>query len=342
MTRDRRSGFTLIELLVVIAIIAVLIGLLLPAVQKVREASARSKCGNNLHQMGLALQAYHEVNGRFPPAKINSGSSGAGPSFYSGQSFRVYNHTGFVLLLPYVEQENLFKQYDFAYPSSNSAWANPPATPQPLAMGGVPAAHPNVAVVVGTYLSVYTCPSDKMPAVENEAGQGPYSRTNSRRSNYLFSCGSTNDYTATYNPGAKYSGAFGTNGAAALTEITDGTSSTIAIGESKQDHTSSAYGPYWGSGTHTAVQGYTGGVWSPTLPPDGFNVNYPWGRVVDQAVGRAGQLQYAWGFGSWHDGGANFVMCDGSVRFINDGISFALFQALNTVAGGEVVSGFAY
>jgi prepilin-type N-terminal cleavage/methylation domain-containing protein/prepilin-type processing-associated H-X9-DG protein len=341
MIRYRRAGFTLIELLVVIAIIAVLIGLLLPAVQKVREASALSKCGNNLHQMGLALQNYHEVHGRFPPAKINSGSSGLGPSFYSGQPFLVYNHTGFVLLLPYIEQENLYRQYDFTYPSSNSAWANAPATPQPLARGGVPANHPNIAVG-GTYLSVYTCPSDKMPSVENEAGQGPYSRTNARRSNYLFSCGATNDYTATYNPGSRSSGAFGTNGAAALTQITDGTSSTIAIGESKQDHTYSGYGPYWGSGTHTAVQGYTGGVWSPVLPPDGFNVNYPWGRVVDGHGGRDGQLQYAWGFGSWHTGGANFVLCDGSVRFIRDGISFPLFQALNTVAGGEVISGAVY
>jgi prepilin-type N-terminal cleavage/methylation domain-containing protein/prepilin-type processing-associated H-X9-DG protein len=341
MSRSRRSGFTLIELLVVIAIIGVLVGLLLPAVQKVRESAARTKCGNNLHQMGLALQAYHDANGRFPPAKINSGSSGLGPSFYPNQPFLVYNHTGFVLLLPHLEQENLYKLYDFSYPSSNSAWANPPATPQPLARGGLPANHPN-ATVVGTYLPIYACPSDKMPSVENEAGQGPYSRTNARRSNYLFSCGATNDYTSTYNPTRNYSGAFGTNGAARITDIKDGTSNTIAIGESKQDHTYAGYGPYWGSGTHTAVQGYTGGVWSPTLPPDGFNVNYPWGRVVDGGTGTAGQLQYAWGFGSWHTGGANFVLCDGSVRFIPDSISFPLFQALNTIAGGEIVPGNAF
>jgi prepilin-type N-terminal cleavage/methylation domain-containing protein/prepilin-type processing-associated H-X9-DG protein len=330
-----RRAFTLVELLVVIAIIAVLIGLLLPAVQKVRESSARSKCANNLHQMGLALHNYHDANGSFPPAKINSGSSGVGKSFYPGQPFLVYNHTGFVLLLPYLEQDNLYKQYDFTIPSSNSNWQGATIANSPV---GLPANHPNAAVV-GTYLPVYACPSDKIPVVANETGFGPYSRTNACRSNYLFSCGQTDDYTASYNPTATYSGAFGTNGGARLTDIRDGRSNTIAIGESKQDHTSSSYGPYWGSGTHTAVQGYVGGVWSNTLPPDGFNVNYPWGRVVDGQSGRAGLLQYAWGFGSWHPGGANFVLCDGSVRFINDSISFPLFQALNTINGGEIVPG---
>jgi prepilin-type N-terminal cleavage/methylation domain-containing protein/prepilin-type processing-associated H-X9-DG protein len=327
----RRPAFTLIELLVVIAIIAVLIGLLLPAVQKVREAAARSKCQNNLKQMGLALHNYHDANGRFPPAKINSGSCGSGPSlksYYAGEPFLVYNHTGFTLLLPYLEQENLFRQYDMTYPSSNSSWQG-----APLAKGGLPANHPNVAVV-GARVPAYECPADREPPVENEAGEGAYARTNARRSNYLFSCGSTNDYTASYTTGPS-SGAFGTNGAARLTDIHDGTSNTIAIGESKQEHTYSGYGPYWGSGTHTAVQGYTGGVWAPELPPDGFNVNYPWGRVVQGATGRNGLLQYAWGFGSWHAGGANFVFCDGSVRFLPDGISFPLFQALNTANGNE-------
>jgi prepilin-type N-terminal cleavage/methylation domain-containing protein/prepilin-type processing-associated H-X9-DG protein len=333
-----RPGFTLIELLVVIAIIAILIGLLLPAVQKVRQAAARLKCQSNLKQMGLALHNYHDANGTFPPAKINSGSCGVATSYYPGQPYLVYNHTGFTLLLPYLEQENLFRQYDLTYPSCNSAWANAPATPAPLAKGGLPADHPN-ATVVGARVPIYECPSDREPPVENEAGNGPYARTNARRSNYLFSCGGTNDYTPSYNPSATYSGAFGTNGAARLGDIHDGSSNTIAIGESKQEHTYSGYGPYWGSGTHTAVQGYTGSVWAPTLPPDGFSVNYPWGRVVDNQTGRQGQLQYAWGFGSWHAGGANFLFCDGSVRFLPDDISFPLFQALNTANGGEPVSG---
>jgi prepilin-type processing-associated H-X9-DG protein len=282
--------------------------------------------------MGIALQTYHDAYGVFPPAKINSGSAGVTTSFYHGQPFKVYNHTGFVLLLPYIEEENLYRQYDFSYPSCNSSWNG--VGPKDLANGGVNAGN---AQVVGARVPIYECPSDQVPTVENETGYGPYARTNARRSNYLFSCGQTDDYTAQYNAGARYSGAFGTNGAARLTGIKDGTSNTVAIGESRQQHTYSGYGPYWGCGTHTAVQGYVGGVWALYLPADGFNVNFPWGQIVDGAKGRNGELQYAWGFGSWHDGGANFVFCDGSVRFLHDTISFPVFEALNTANGGEVV-----
>ena len=328
-----RPGFTLIELLVVIAIIAILIALLVPAVQKVREAAARAQCQNNLKQQGIALHAYHDTYKALPPAKINSGSVGGGfnatNSYYPGKPF-VYNHTGFVMILPYIEQQALYNLYNFDYPSSNSNWQG-----GTLANGGINASN---TTVVGARVPVYECPADREPPVENEAGTGPYARTNARRSNYLFNCGHTTDYSGNYNPGAATAGPFGNNGGAKLLAIRDGTSNTIAVGESRQEHDSAVYGPYWGSGTHTAVSGYTGPVWAASLPPDGFNVNFPWGRVVSGRTGRAGLLQYAWGFGSWHTGGANFLFCDGGVRFIPDNISFPLFQALNTSNDGQVVN----
>ncbi|HLJ96842.1 MAG TPA: DUF1559 domain-containing protein [Gemmataceae bacterium] len=364
MVRCRRLGFTLVELLVVIAIIAVLIGLLLPAVQKVMEAAHRMQCQNNLRQMGLALSNYHGVFKEFPPAKINSGSSSLGTktsSFYAGQHYKVFNHTGFVLLLPYLEQENLYKRYSFAYPSCNSSWAPRPSTPYSLgaadlAHGGINAGN---AEVVGMRIPVYECPSDEKPpdpitSIPDDDPAGPYSRSRARRSNYLFVCANATDYTPSYpywdNP--RYVGPFGTNGAARLADIKDGTSNTLAIGESRQKHTSSSYGPYWGSGTHTAVHGYT--PWCdqakgqcpnpPTreYPARGFNINYPYGRALLDLSDYRADLQYAWGFGSWHPGGANFLFCDGSVKFLTDSIDYLIFQGLTTIANGEVTDAAAY
>jgi prepilin-type N-terminal cleavage/methylation domain-containing protein len=104
-----RKAFTLIELLVVIAIIAVLIGLLLPAVQKAREASSRIRCANNLKQLGLALHDYHDNNGCFPPGIVADTSD-----------TRTGKHSGLVFLLPYIEQQSLYGRYDFA-----SSWKSP-------------------------------------------------------------------------------------------------------------------------------------------------------------------------------------------------------------------------
>src|SRR2546426_5060348 len=102
--RPRRHGFTLIELLVVIAIIAILIGLLVRAVQKVREAAARSQCQNNLKQIGLALHAYHDVKKKLPPGGIAQITTPAAPTSEAGLSWQV-------LTLPYIEQGNLYVKF---------------------------------------------------------------------------------------------------------------------------------------------------------------------------------------------------------------------------------------
>src|SRR5438132_8656568 len=118
--RMRRAAFTLIELLVVIAIIAILIGLLLPAVQKVREAANRMQCANNLKQIGLAAHSYHDANGRFPPAVLMPYAQ-EGNDPLTGGSTNPFGPNWAIFLLPYIEQQNLYNQ---ANPTSYPGTAN--------------------------------------------------------------------------------------------------------------------------------------------------------------------------------------------------------------------------
>jgi prepilin-type N-terminal cleavage/methylation domain-containing protein/prepilin-type processing-associated H-X9-DG protein len=341
LPRQRGHGFTLIELLVVIAIIAILIGLLLPAVQKVREAGARVQCQNNLKQIGLALQNYHDNNGVLPPAKINSGSSwNKLHNYYSDRPFKVYNHTGFILLLPYIEQHNLFLLFDNTKPTCNSSWSVDyyPATgctPSDLANYAPGVNGTSNVDLVGTLVKTYVCPSDPghKPDPMNTAGYWAYAETNGRRSNYLFNCYKATDYTPDYSAGRYDAGMFGTNGAAKFSDVLDGLSNTVAVGEARQQQCADAFGPRWGSGTHTAVHGY--------VPDYRWHINYPCGG--EPICGSYPpshpyhKLQYAWGFGSWHPGGANFVFGDGAVHFLPDRMSFQVFQAMCSIAGREVV-----
>jgi prepilin-type N-terminal cleavage/methylation domain-containing protein len=191
-------GFTLVELLVVIAIIAILIGILLPAVQKVREASAGTKCQNNLKQIGLAILNYESANKQFPPAIVNSGLRTPESGFLPVTPFYIiHNHSGFTLLLPYIEQEGLYRQYDFSMPSCTAYYHTfaayyrfpnhplPEQTPIYAATGNIGT---NVKVV-GTVVPLYVCPSDGDPELLTHIGSHLYNRTNARQSNYLFSVG---------------------------------------------------------------------------------------------------------------------------------------------------------
>jgi prepilin-type N-terminal cleavage/methylation domain-containing protein/prepilin-type processing-associated H-X9-DG protein len=375
LSRSRRA-FTLIELLVVIAIIAILIGLLLPAVQKVREAAARMSCQNNLKQMGIALHAFADVyQGRLPAAMINSGRCNVGGgtqgSNYKGpevdlrsvygpgtpgtnaSQYRVMNHTGFIAMLPYMEQGPMFAQYNYQNVSNGS-------NPYGQTLGPDPSGNTN-RIIGSQPLKMFTCPADTTPAQimnTTDAAQSFYERgaggayPGVARSNYLFNTGYYTDYDRDYDNLAIWAkGPFCNNGAASITAMRDGTSNTLAIGEATQlGHTSTSFGPYWGAGTHTAVHGRILQVTPGLVQQSGGTdintgtgycaINGNNGRQINGWTDSRAIYTYAWQFGSKHTNGANFVFCDGSVKFLTNSIDYiGVLQCLATPEGGEVVSG---
>ncbi|MBI5758393.1 MAG: DUF1559 domain-containing protein [Planctomycetales bacterium] len=318
MSRARRA-FTLIELLVVIAIIAVLIALLLPAVQQAREAARRTQCRNNLKQIGVALHNYHDRSGMFPPALIMSGRYNTAQ--YVTDRDPVLNTTGWVMLLPYLDQQAMYDQYNFSMCSSAS---NPAAYTRVI-----PGFTCNDTInrpIYNTKLTAMLCSSDpdNGPAVTSGAGNAGdfYSRNGVRRSNYLFSTGAYTDYNASYEgTTANQRGVFGNDGAAKVGDILDGSSNTLAVGEATQlRNTSTSFGPYWGAGVHTCCHGRT--PISATITGCGTPDGKRYGAINWDNNCDGTKRQYAWQFGSYHVGGAHFVMGDGAVKFINENIDY--------------------
>jgi len=197
--RRSRTGFTLIELLVVIAIIAILIGLLVPAVQKVREAAARTQCQNSLKQMGLALHNYESSKKVFPPAFRTPPGTTATPLF-PGWGWGT-------LILPYIEQAPLY------------ASLNPDAT---LFGGGATVANPTT--LSQTALQVYRCPADSGDALNSK-------RLNHATSNYRAVAGTDTAYPAAWSEGQDKGGVMFQNSRVKMLQIRDGTSNTVVIGE---------------------------------------------------------------------------------------------------------------
>jgi prepilin-type N-terminal cleavage/methylation domain-containing protein/prepilin-type processing-associated H-X9-DG protein len=305
----RTRGFTLIELLVVIAIIAVLVGLLLPAVQKVREAAARVKCQNNFKQVGVALHGYHAVRGAFPPGisvmYSGAGRPGCGPQDRTSPS-AFFGIGWAALILPYLEQDNL------------AAVTNPSAEYQ-LA--------PNFAAGA-TRVAVYLCPSDRQgdELVSCCSGRrnGAAELEDLMKTN-LAGVGDSVNFTCdgTWPKQlAVANGMFAERNGCRIAEVSDGTSNTLMVGEVTGK----------GPGTNEAQFWLT---WNVLDMRNGVNGPF---SLPGGAAPATWNLRNN-GFSSYHSGGANFLLADGSVRFVSQNTPYDLLQRLVTRAGGEVASG---
>ncbi len=309
MSRSRRRGFTLIELLVVIAIIAVLIGLLLPAVQKVRDAAGRISCQNNLHQIGLAAHHYEGVNGGLPPrCQTTTPYRGWGPA-----------------LLPYLEQDTVARIYHFDLSFWDPANARAVGVPvKTFICPATPEGQRWIDIITDDDANVVGLDTGVMGAV------GDYFAPNCVDAFWL--------------PAQQYAvdsdeleaAALAVDYARPMTAITDGTSNTLLIselagrpdhwvkGRRQPDNSTLRFPNWWGPWASYNSCIYK--TWSDDgQTPGGFcTIN----------------CNNSWGIYAFHSQGANALFCDGSAHFLRVGLDRDVFAALVTRAGGETVGDY--
>lgn len=298
--RDRRAAFTLIELLVVIAIIAVLIGMLMPAVQKVREAAARIQCTNNLKQIGLALHNYHDTYKALPPG-YRCTMPQRDPNYTSpGWGWAAY-------ILPHIEQGNLARNINYDLPIEHAA--NQAARTMPLPL--------------------YTCPSDNFTGIFTVYDAKNNALAQAATNSYAGSFGVGVDIDEELDEG---NGLFFRNSKVRLLDIRDGTSNTFAVGERAALFTQSPWAGAINYGTTRITPG------APTLNT-GAVEEAPTQTLVHVAVHTLNDPNSdPEDFFTPHLGAAMFLFGDGSVRSVRIGTSLAILQALATRDGGETVN----
>jgi prepilin-type N-terminal cleavage/methylation domain-containing protein/prepilin-type processing-associated H-X9-DG protein len=337
----RRNGFTLIELLVVIAIIAVLIGLLLPAVQAAREAARRAQCTNNLKQIGLALHNYEGANGALPPTSILYGVETGSPA----KQFKS-NWSVLARIAPFLEMPALYNTINYSFKNSDV---------QNL-------------TITNTAVAIFLCPSDPAPPIDPGSGGG--------QTNYGCVVG---DWYVWEELGLINRVAFSPNVSKRLAQITDGLSNTLVFSESQIGHYEFRKCSSLGGMTYNSYPDVPGTpamirTIAPTCspPPDSgprghvswtngsvFNsgvttantpngkvfvsgfANFPYDLVtIDENQG--GPVFASLTADSYHPGGVNALMGDGSVKFVKDSVGGTTWRALGSIAGGEVISSDAY
>lgn len=332
-TIPRRTAFTLVELLVVLAIIGVLIALLLPAVQKVREAAHRSACQNNLHQLGIALHSYHDQQGSLPPGNIYPYRQ------YHGHPWRLY-------LLPYLEQNDLFSQYNFTHPEGGSPYNNP--FNQPL-LKELP-------------VRVFACPASPLPrwgsrgaerymmadyaGVSGSVAASDVFVNNVAYPGLLKSFGGVfQDIVTTEQKGFGGDGGqpFHASGRVIrLSEVPDGLTSTLFVVE-QSDWCRDALGNQTdcraGTGDKMFSMGMCCANWAGTHTVQVTTVLH---RIGFKSSTGVGVLSPHTPIQSVHPGGANVLLGDGSVQFLTVATKVQVLYALADRDDGKVISGDEY